>query len=128
MALSVLLAGCAGGRGDAEDAGQSRRAADTSDIDRILAENPDAANAGELRRLREEMANDPKQQGRKAAKMQDPYDRRAQIMRPSADRLRCRSPYMLSRDASSRGSGGGAAAPGGGALGEAMRADPMRLQ
>lgn len=97
LALCLALTACSGrGGGDGDGSGAGGRSgsasSDTADLDRILAGHPDAANAGELRRLRAELQQQRRDQPAESRRRligqeRDPHDRRRWVEASPADRL-----------------------------------------
>jgi hypothetical protein len=102
--LYSALTGCGGGRpGEAaassSDKGasplvsQAMTSSDTADLDRIIAENPGAANAAELRKLRSAVQGSRReptsnvQKERLGWQERDPHDRRRMVEMAKPDRL-----------------------------------------
>lgn len=100
--LYSALTGCAGGRpgqaatgdkGASPAVSQAMTSSDTADLDRIIAENPGAANAAELRQLRSAVqasrreSTSDTQKERLGWQERDPHDRRRMIDAAKPDRL-----------------------------------------
>lgn len=68
----------------------------TQDLDRILKENPDAVNGSELRRLRNEVSNQP-QTGKVAPPEDLQAEYQAQFDRRAADKERTKTDLLLVR-------------------------------
>lgn len=100
--LYSVLTGCGGRAGEAPSSGdkgaspavsQAMNSSDTADLDRIIAENPAAANVAELRRLRNAVQDSRREQTTDAQKdrlgwqERDPHDRRRMIEVAKPDRL-----------------------------------------
>lgn len=100
--LYCALTGCGGRAGEAAAPGdrgaspavrQAMDSSDTADLDRIIAENPAAANVAELRRLRNAVQDSRREQTTNVQKERlgwqerDPHDRRRMIEVVKPDRL-----------------------------------------
>lgn len=82
--LALSLAGCSG-RSSASASAEGQGDGALGDLDRIIADNPDSASAGDLRSMRESLSQRaPLPRARQERK---PFDRRTLQQVPRPDRL-----------------------------------------